>query len=186
MHDLTLEGREPGQLRVVRALVVVVAAAEVEEAARQLLARAVALDRHGPARLVARPVGPHDLAAETDSLGDAVLLGGLAQVFQDLRPVGDGVGVGPRLEREAERHHVGVGSDAGVAEEVPGAAQRVARLEDRPGARGAHRLQAVAGADAGEAGSDDEDVQVLEIAHLAILTHPSHTVTQAARSATGR
>ena len=56
--------------------------------------------------------------------------------------------------------HVGVGADPGVAEEVPGSADGVARLEDgvaRPGALG---LQVVAGADPREPRTHDEDVEV--------------------------
>ena len=49
----------------------------------------------------------------------------------------------------------------GIAEQVPGAADRVARLEDRVALARALGLQVVGGADPGEAGADDQDVEVL-------------------------
>ena len=66
----------------------------------------------------------------------------------------------PRPERVAEREHVRVRADAGVAEQVPGAADGVARLEDRVGLARGTRLDVVGGADARQAGADDEDVEV--------------------------
>ena len=50
----------------------------------------------------------------------------------------------------------------GIAEEVPGAADRLARLEDRVALAGAALLQVVGGADAGEAGADDQHVDMFE------------------------
>src|SRR6516225_9109116 len=89
------------------------------------------------------------------------LVCGVAKVLQDGGAVGDGVRGCPWAERVAEGVHVGVGADAGVAEEVPGAADRAASFEDNVALAGTLRLQAIAGSDAGEAGSDDDDVEVL-------------------------
>ena len=58
-------------------------------------------------------------------------LGGLADVREDRRAVGDRLVARPRPEREAERVHVRVGADARIAEQVPRAADALARLEDR-------------------------------------------------------
>src|SRR3712207_8761366 len=51
------------------------------------------------------------------------------------RRVGDRLLVPPRLELVAERVQVGVRPDAGVAEQVPGAARRLAGLQDREALR---------------------------------------------------
>src|SRR6185436_4133840 len=99
--------------------------------------------------------------AVADALLDAVLARGLAYVMEDRRAVGDRLRLRPRLERVAEREHVGVGADAGVLEEVPRPAAALARLEDRVGLAGTVALQVDGGADAGEARADDEDVEVL-------------------------
>ena len=86
---------------------------------------------------------------------------GVLQVLEDRRPVGDRLRLRPRPERVAERVHVGVGADAGIAEQVPRAADVGAAFEDRVGPARAALLQVTAGADAGNAGADDQDVEVL-------------------------
>ena len=77
---------------------------------------------------------------EVDVRGDAVLGRPPREVGEDLVAVGDRVVAGPRLELVAERVQVRVRADAWVAEQVPGPADRVARLEDR------ERLVAAGGA----------------------------------------
>ena len=94
-------------------------------------------------------------------LVDAVLPRRLLDVAEDRRPVGDRLRLRPGLERVAEGVHVGVGADPRVAEEVPGAADRVPRLEEGERLVRAVAPQVAAGADAGQAGSDDQDVEVL-------------------------
>ena len=95
-------------------------------------------------------------------LVDAVLGRGLADVIQDPRPVGDRLGLGPRLERIAEREHVAVGADAGIAKQVPGAADAVAALENDVALARAFLLQMKARADAGQAGADDQNVEMFD------------------------
>ncbi len=70
------------ELRRVALVVAVVAAAHVEEAARQHdgLARVRALRLDRPARLVRRPLGAHDPVVEADVLVDALLARGVADV----------------------------------------------------------------------------------------------------------
>ena len=97
---------------------------------------------------------------EADLLVDAVLGRGLADIVQDLRPVGDRLRLGPWLERIAEREHVGVGADAGIAEQVPGAADAVAALENGIALARAFVLQVKTRADAGQAGADDQHVEM--------------------------
>ena len=152
----------PSNSRRVALVVVVVAAAHEQEAAGQRhgLAAVAALHLHGPARVGARPLGAHDPVPEADLALDAVLAGGLAHVVEDRRTVGDRLGLRPGPERVAEREHVRVRADARVAEQVPGAADVLARLEDRVGLAGALRLQLAAGADAGQAGADDQHVEM--------------------------
>src|ERR1700732_224565 len=96
-------------------------------------------------------------------LVDAVPDGGLADVVQNPRPVRDRLRLGPRLERIAEREHVAVGTDARIAEQVPGAADAVAALEDDVALAGALLLQVKAGADAGQSGADDQDVEMFDL-----------------------
>src|SRR4029077_10412354 len=122
-------------------VVAVVAGAAVEEVAGQLDRLASLLGATRPQRLLARRLGGEDLVAEADVVFDPVLARGLANVVADLLAGGDRVFVAPRLERVAKRVHVGVRADAGVAEEVPGAADRLAGLEDRVALAGGVALQ---------------------------------------------
>ena len=70
---------------------------------------------------------------------------------------------GPRLERIAEREHVKVGADAGITEQIPGAADAVAAFEDDEALARALMLQVIARADAGKAGTDDQHVEMVDI-----------------------
>ncbi len=118
---------------------------------------------HAPARVRRRPRRALDPMMIADVLVDAVLGGGLADVIQDPRPVRDRLGLWPRLERIAQREHVGVGTDAGIAKQIPGAADAIAALEDDVALAGAFLLQMKARADAGEAGADDENVEMFDL-----------------------
>ena len=165
MHDTAGEIRRARKFRRVAFLVSVVARTHEQEVAGEAhdlgraLARA-ALGLHGPARVRRRPRRPLDPVVIADLLVDAVLGRGLADVVQDPRPVGDRLGLDPRLERIAEREHVGVGADAGIAKQVPGAADGVAALEDDVALAGTFLLQVEARADSGQAGADDQHVEM--------------------------
>ena len=104
---------------------------------------------------------PHDAMAEADVSVDAALARRVAHVVQDRGPVRDRLGVRPRAERVAEGEHVGVRTDAGVAEEVPGPADGVARLEDRVRLARQLVLEVVRRADPGQAGTDDQDIEMV-------------------------
>ncbi len=154
--------RELGQVAV---LIVVVAGAHQQEpgAYRQSLAGAGPLGRDGPAGVVARPVGSDHLVAVADMFPDAILFDRLLEVVHDRRSVGDRLAVLPRLEVEAERIHVTVRANAGITEQVPGAAERLARLQDQVALAGTLVGQVPCRADAGNAGPDDQDVNALTV-----------------------
>src|ERR1700754_4671725 len=97
---------------------------------------------------------------EADFLLDAVLGGGLAHVIENPRPIGDRLRLGPRLERIAQREHVAVGADAGIAEQVPGAADAVAALENDITFAGTFLLKMITRADAGQSGADNQHVEM--------------------------
>jgi hypothetical protein len=167
MYDAAPEALDAAELRRVSRRVVVVAAAHEEKVARQH--GALGLDR--PAGVRGAPRRPLHALTEADIPVDAVLARRLAEIGEDGRRVRDRFRARPRLERVPERVHVGIGADAGVAEEVPRPADVVARLEDRVGAVGTARLKVVAGADAGDPGADDQDVEVLAL-HRALERLP--------------
>src|SRR4051794_33608715 len=163
MDDLALEPLGPLEVRGVALVVVVVAGARVQEPAGHLeaLAGVSPLDLERPAGLVARPGCADDLVVQPDRVADAVLVGGLVDVLANRGPVGQRARLLPRAEVVAEREHVGVRADARVAEQVPGAADRPARLQDCEGPPRAGHLEMAAGADPGQPSADDQDVDVL-------------------------
>src|SRR5665213_1488282 len=97
---------------------------------------------------------------EADILVDAVFGRGLPNIVQDLRPVGDRLGLEPRLERIAQREHVRDGADAWITKQVPGATDAVAALENDKAFARTIGLHMIARADAGQAGADDQDVDM--------------------------
>ena len=142
-------------------VVIVIARAHAEEVAR-IAERAVGPVRlHRPARLGGGPARRQYLGAEAYVAVDAVGLGGLLDIGADRGAVGDRLGVRPGVEGEAERVHVAVRPDAGIAKQVPCPADAAARLEDGVRAVGAAFLQVEALADAGDAGPHHDHVQVL-------------------------
>ena len=151
---------ERGRVTVV---VAVVAAAREQEAGGQLdaLARVSTFSGDVPAGVGRRPVGGHDAMPEADVVVDALGGGGVLDVLQDRRAVDDRLLAAPRAERIAEGEHVRVRAHAGVAEQIPRAADGLPRLEDGVARPRAFILDVVAGADAGETGADDEDVEML-------------------------
>src|SRR5258705_11391642 len=89
-------------------------------------------------------------------------LGGVLDVAQDARAVGDRLGIGPRPEPIAEREHVRVRPDARVMEQVPGAADGVAAFEHEHRLVRALLAQLAGAADAGQACPDDQNVGVFD------------------------
>src|ERR1700751_2833690 len=109
--------------------------------------------------------------AEADLRIQAVLGRGLAHIVQDTRAVRDRLRLGPRLERIAEREHVAVGADAGIAEQVPGAADAVAAFENDKRLGRAIGLKMIPRADAGKARADDQHVEMFSTPRDLRLRH---------------
>src|SRR5579859_3251709 len=101
--------------------------------------------------------------AETNLLVDAVLGCGLAYIVENAWPVRNRFRIGPRLERIAEREHVAVGANAGIAKQIPGAADAIAPFENEVALARAFLLQVIARADAGQTGADDHDVKMFRL-----------------------
>src|SRR5215471_11339163 len=100
---------------------------------------------------------------EANLLVDAVFGRGLAHVVENARSVRDRLRLGPWLEGIAEREHVAVRADAGIAEQVPGASDAVPPLQDCKALGRAFLLQVIARRDAGETGADDQDVEMFSL-----------------------
>src|SRR6476659_6159068 len=142
--------------------VIVIAARKIEEAA----AVETAVRFHCPARVRRRPVRAHDVLAEANPVEDAEFARRLFDIIADRFPADDGEVAAPRAEREPQGEHVRIGSHARISEQVPGAADSIPGFEGQPALSRAALLQSVSGADTGNAGPDDQHVDVLTYLHV--------------------
>src|ERR1041385_3548410 len=110
---------------------------------------------------------------EADMLVDAIFACGFAHVIQNRRSVGDGLRFPPGFEVVPQRVHVGIRTYAGIAEQIPRAADGAAALQDGIGFPRTGGLQMVARSNAGEAGAHDQDVEMLS--HWGTIPDKSRT-----------
>jgi hypothetical protein len=96
---------------------------------------------------------------------DAVLVDDLAHVVEDRVRRGDRR-ARPRFEAVAEGVEVGIGADARIRMGLPGPAEAVLILQDHEGLAGQPALQVHRAADAGNARTDDQHVDMLGAAGL--------------------
>ena len=120
-----------------------------------------------------------DALIEADPAIDPALLGRLADVGEDRVAVGERPRPLPGLEPEAEGVDVGIAANAGIAVEVPGAPRDAPRLEDRVAAARALPLEVMGGADPGDAGADDQDVEVLGLSCRRRSPRSGHSASSA-------
>src|SRR5579884_2230481 len=92
---------------------------------------------------------------------DAILVRGRDQVFPYVHPVGHAFFAGPRLIGEGQREDAAVRAHTGVAEQVPGATDLLAPLQDDVADAWVALSNAVGGAQPRDPGADDHDVEVL-------------------------
>src|SRR5690554_3782504 len=161
VDERALEVLPPGIFGRIALVVIVVAGAGVEElsAVSLLFARLLVEHLDGPARFLGRKTRGYDLATKTDLGEDAVLARRLFDVLANRMPIRDRFLSRPRFEGVAERVHIGIRADAGIAEEIPRSADPLARLKDHEGASRAIFREMIRGADAGEPGADDQDIE---------------------------
>src|SRR6202046_1441592 len=160
MNYRAVELVEAREVRGVALVVVVVAGPEEEEAAAVGLFGPVLLGGDGPGVVPGVPVRRADVGAEPDVLIDAVLVRGGVQVLPDVLAVGPPFRAGPRLPWEAQREDAAVRAHPRVAEQVPGAADLLASLQDDIAGPGIALGDAVSRAQAREARADDDDINV--------------------------
>ncbi|PHK11687.1 hypothetical protein VF09_06710 [Nostoc linckia z9] len=172
VDDRTPEALAAGELGRIAFLVAIIAAAHEEEVAaeEQLLLLRPALHLDLPGRCLGRPGRTLHPVLVADMLVDAVIPGGLPQILLDRGAVSDGLGFLPGAEGEAQRVHVRIRSDAGIAEQVPGAAQIVAPFQDHIAFAGAQSLQVIAGIDPGNSCANHQHVDSFCL-HRALSSH---------------
>ncbi len=161
-------------------LVVVIAAAGEKEGTGQSAGLALMLD------LTVQRASSEDQEAPTTRWPNrmcskiAELMSGVLDIIADRGAFDDRLVRRPGAEWKAQSEDVRVRADAGIAEQVPGAADPVSRLEDQPALAFAAGLQAVRGIDAGNTGSDDDHVQMIGLRIVA--RHRLSLAAQAPRS----
>ena len=113
-----------------------------------------------PAIVITRPARRAYRVVVPDMRRDPVLVDDLAHVFQDFVRRCDRR-AGPRLEAVAESVEVAVRPDAGKAVGPPRAAEGFLGLEHDKARTGTLLRQVIGRADAGDAGADDHDIEML-------------------------
>ena len=148
-------------LRIVGRIVVVVSGPQKQELAGHLAGSPrIVFERQCPARDCAVPVGGKHLAAKPDIAADVAVIDDLVEIFQNRRTIGNRLFMGPRLELEAQRVHVRIRTDAGIAEQIPGSAQVGTPLDDRIAFAAAFLAQMHRHADTRDARADDQHIDV--------------------------
>ena len=162
MHDAALEGLHPRPFRGVAFRMPVIALAHPQEIRREgQRFAAVGLDRlDGPQICPARPARRGDLVAVADMRLKPVFGDHLAHIAANFGG-GRDRRRGPGLEAIAEGVQVAVGADAGIAVGQPGAAKAFLGFEHDKTCTGQLRGQVIGAADAGDAGADDQDIEML-------------------------
>ena len=97
----------------------------------------------------------------TDRFIDAVLARRFTYVAQDCGTSGDCLRVAPGTKAIAERVHVGVGTDARVAKEIPRAAHRLVTFQYDETLAGALHPEVAGSANPRQSRADDDYVHVL-------------------------
>src|SRR4051812_15953457 len=98
---------------------------------------------------------------EADLLVDSVDFGSVAHVLENRRTICNRLRAGPRSELVAERVHVRIGSNAGIAEEVPCSAEGAAAFQNCKGLLRTFCLQIVSCPNSGESCAYDEYIDMV-------------------------
>src|SRR5215469_2497909 len=167
MDDDALEAIHAVPSGPVRLRMVVVPLAHPQEAGRepQLLAGVATSDLDGPQPVLGGPAGRGDRVPVADVLAEVALVNDLVEVGQDLLTRGDRR-TAPRLEPVTVGEQVAVGPHARVPMSPPGAAPVVLGVQDDERPVGELVAQVVRSADAGDACTDDEDIDVTGVLDL--------------------
>ena len=94
-------------------------------------------------------------------LFNVVFPGGIMNVLLDRRTIRQHLAPGPGAEVVAKGVHVGIGTDARVAEQIPGASKGLTALNDGERLTRALSFEVTGHANAGNAGADNQYVYML-------------------------
>ena len=136
MNHLALEVFLTGEIRFIAFVIVVITATGEQEVGGKgfLLAGLLVGGFHRPVIVSAGPVRLDHLATKTDMFFNVVLFRGLFHVLANRVAIGQYLGLGPGAKAVAQSKHVGIRTNARVLEQIPGAADAFATLQDSVGA----------------------------------------------------
>ena len=152
----------------VTTFVPVVASTHMQNVAAQIddLVRISAPDFQGPAGIVTGPAGTYGAMPISNVCIDIMLFSGFMNVFEYRGSVGFRLGITPRFEFVAERMHVAVRPNAGIAEKIPGTTHVIAAFQDGIALGWTFAPQMTGSADAGQSRTDNHDVEVFSCQRL--------------------
>ena len=143
-------------------VVIVIAAAHEQEIALDDRMRTIVLQhRDAPACARTRPAGGKHFMAEPDMRLQIVLGDGVVQIAEDRRTVGDRFWIEPGFEAVAERVHVAVRPNPGIAEQIPGSARLLPLFEERECLVRAYFAQMYRHADTRNSGPDNQHIDII-------------------------
>ena len=173
VYQTPLELIGAGEVRRVAGVVVVVAGAAEQELAGEDFAftAAFVFHAHGPQTVAGGEVGVDHAALEINLVVDVVFGGGVGAVFADRRAVGEHLGLGPGAEVIAQGVHVGIRPDARITEQVPGAADALAALDQGKAAVRGLTAQVAGRADTGKTGADNQHIKMI-VGHCFLQPRP--------------
>ena len=162
VEQLTLELIGAGEVRHVTLVVAVVTGAGQQHAADEGLRLAGGLVHrfHRPATRSTIPVGRTGLQPVVDVIIHPIFLRSLTDVLANGRAIGQHLERMPRAELVPEAKHVGIRTDARVPEQVPGATQALAPLDQCIAQPGTLPGDMAGHANTGQTGADDEHINV--------------------------
>src|SRR5882724_2913450 len=108
---------------------------------------------------------------EADLAVDAFLACGSDDVIANVVARRNRLGTGPRPERIAHRQHVGIGTNAGITEQIPGSTDTLALLQDDVALFRTESLQVMRRADPRETRAHDKHVEMF---HSPVTLHVFH------------
>ena len=158
VDDLALEGvliREVGRIALI---IIIITRAHEQHGAGQRHRLLAGLDFDRPHSVFAGPRRLFHLAVVADMRAELIFLDRFLQIAHDGGRIGNRLARSPRLEAEAQRVHVRIRADAGVAEQIPCPAKIVAPLHDCEGLARAHFLHVHGRANARNPGAHNQGI----------------------------
>ena len=160
MDDRPAEVLNAMPLRRITLIVAIISRTHEQKIAAQLnsLFTIKPFDIDCPDCVLRRPTDAAHSMAKADLFVDAEFARGIFDVLQYGRTIGNSVFARPWSEAISQGIHIGIAANTGKAEKVPGAADIVATLDDRPGLIRAALPQIIGSGNPGQACANNQHI----------------------------